>query len=179
MIYLVAIDPGLDRVSLARFKIPLTGRWRTTTDAVARARCFDGVEAVRTLPDTLLPHRLERIACGVCDAVLNAGAHLVLVELPRVGGAYGRHHGAAKRMGGKINESLTLLYLATGAVVAGAARALGAANVECVPAQTAAKGQRLDLVRHALRMAGMENLTPLNTDDLDAIGIGLGADWPY
>lgn len=174
---LIAIDPGLDRVSLARFVVERqrVAAW-PQLDAVARARSYADVEHIVTAPAQLFAHRLAAIFV-TCEAMFRRHQpDLVVIETPAVGGQYTRLHGAGKRMGGRVNDTLRDFNIAIGTIIGAAVAVLPKERVQLVTALRAAKDVRLDIARSAVTKAG--KVAPCNRDDLDAIAIGLTVEWP-
>lgn len=177
-----AIDPGLDRVSLAvfRYEIGPRDRWRFA-GIVDKARSFVCVDHVTTSAKLELGERLELVARGTHAMLRKHGVERLFIERPAIAGVYKRlqddHASGGNVLGGKIQASLQLTHYASGAIIASARTVLGS-RVALIPAQRGKKAQRLETVRTALVAARIRE-TVKNSDDLDAVGIGLGAEWPY
>lgn len=175
-----AIDPGLDRVSLAVFRYakgPL-GKWRFA-NATDKARQFVAVEHVETSPKLELGERLELIARGVHTLLRRHGVERLYIERPAIAGAYRERsaRGLDRAANGKYQIAMMHTHYASGAIIASARTVLGA-GVVLIPAQSGRKAQRLEYVRTILVAARVREVVR-NQDDLDAIGIGLGAEWPF
>jgi Holliday junction resolvasome RuvABC endonuclease subunit len=172
-----AIDPGLDRVSLAifRYTIESRDRWRFA-GLQDKARQFDRVLHVSTSAKLGLAERLELVARGTHAMIKNAGVHRLVIEQPP-GGTYQRiaDTGIGTGAGSRFAAMLQTTAFATGAIMAAARTVLGD-RVEFVKAQTGKKEDRLERVRMLLVSVKCRERVK-NSDDLDAIGIGLGADW--
>jgi hypothetical protein len=174
-----AIDPGLDRVSLAVFRYTIGPRptWRHAP-FTEKARQFVTVDHVSTSPKLDLGERLELVARGVHAMLRRHEVTHLVIEEPAIAGTYTRHKqgGYGDSENGKFARSLLITHMASGAIIAAARTVLGA-RVVLVRAQGGKKEHRLETVRMCLVAARVRERVR-NQDDLDAIGIGLGADWP-
>lgn len=173
-----SIDPGLDRVSLAvfRYTIEARDRWRFA-GMQDKARQFVKVYHVATSAKQGLAERLELVARGTNAMIKAAGVMRCVIEQPP-SGTYKRHaaEGRGDGLGSKFAGDMQNTHYATGAIMAAARTAIGQ-HVQFVPAQRVKKEQRLETVRMLLVSVKCRE-TVKNQDDLDSIGIGIGAEWP-
>lgn len=185
MITICSIDPGLDRLSVAEFRIPArTGRWHLA-GIQDKMRTFVQVHHATTAPSQGLAERLEAIARATHRIVtsITPRPELVIVELPAAAGTYRRLQGQQgdQGIGGRIRETMMVSHYATGAIIA-AARTIVKDKVLLEKAKSGGKGNtkeaRLETVRQLLISIG-RRAEVRNADDLDAIAVGLQAEWPF
>lgn len=172
-------DPGLDRVSVAIFRHDTGPRqlWDLAPMQMKLDRMVSVVN-VKTSPREDLPSRLLAIGRGVHAILTVSGVDRFYVEIPRTAGTYARHtqagHGGDGH--GKFQADMQFTHYATGAIIT-SAMTTHAGRVELVKALQGRKDQRLETVRTLLISIGRRDEVR-NTDDLDAIALGLGTTWP-
>jgi hypothetical protein len=168
----ISVDPGLDRVSAAIFR-PFKVSGTMLDETKWKVDSLASVEHVETDPIMPISARLEKARLWFRALVMREGygapapirTELIFLEVPSYTGIYARRQGSRAAQG-----DVTKLYMAIGAL-------LSIGNVVTVPAQSAPKEQRIAYVKHLFKQYRPNFVLPRNKDDLDAIGIGLGADW--
>lgn len=174
---LAFIDPGIDYVAVALFRAESTGRL-IHAGPIEKLPRLIGVRCIKTSPRDPLAERLGTIGRVLRDTLIQHRADYVGIELPRTANTYverkERRGGEAE--GGKVRTDQSKLYMAIGAITAGAS--LAQAKVVTVPASTTPKEQRLEDLDKYFKALRAPNQWP-NGDDRDAIHIGIHAEWPY
>lgn len=161
-----AVDPGLDQTGLAVFdRSRLRRPARLLQDA---GPALVEIRTLRTEVAEPLVQRLARLGQQLRVAIIDTGAHLVLLERPAIAGTYARHRKGATTADGFMPRTMQLCAFAIGALVATAADA--DCRVEFVTAPRLSKGERSVAV-HAVWPA----LTRTNEDVRDALYLGLAA----
>jgi Holliday junction resolvasome RuvABC endonuclease subunit len=177
----VAIDPGLDRVAIARFVLPDRNRRGLSVAAYwskalpdEKACAFMDAKSFDTKPSEEIPERLADIANWLREQLFAIRPKLILIEMPAYASTYARHMENGARSAAAVANGQNKLYMSIGAIFA-AAWSVECAIVRAVPAQSTNKKQRLAIVEMLLKAAGKER--PKNEDQRDAVSIGLAATW--
>jgi Holliday junction resolvasome RuvABC endonuclease subunit len=174
----VAIDPGLDRVAIARFVVPvmqsrgLASYWSKALPD-EKARTFVSAASFDTSADVEIVQRLADVASWVRGQLVAIRPRLILLEMPTYASTYARHVENGARTAAATASGQNKLYMSIGTILAAAWSA--ECLVRAVPAQSTNKKQRLQLVEMLLKAAGKAR--PKNEDQRDAVSIGLGATW--
>jgi Holliday junction resolvasome RuvABC endonuclease subunit len=182
-------DPGLDRVSIAIFRLRTAPRQAWDLASMQdKLKTLVRVRAFKTAPSLALPERLLLIAQGVHEILTSERATRFFMETPRFAGTYSRVAAQETRTvsdhGGKAPaanaKGLMLTHHASGAILAAAMTVLPTA-VAMVPVLPAGRGngkkERLERVRMLLVSIG-RRAEITNQDDLDAVALGIGTTWP-
>jgi len=166
---LLALDPGLTALGYAVWRYP-----------EARPATLDGYGALLTdwgthwtRPPEHLPERLRELDVVAYDLTLSAEPSLVIVEAPAIEGRYGDR---SRRGGERINAlAMRRNAQATGAILAGAQRALAAlgngGRVEEVRARTTRGGKKEATA--TARLAVGSRVPKASAHCWDAIALGL------
>lgn len=165
MIFL-ALDPGIDQTGVAAFdRTKLLRPARLLQDA---APALIEIRTLHTEPADVLTHRLARLGEQLRIAIVDTGAHLVLIERPTIAGTYARHRKGATTADGFMPKTMQLCAFAIGALVA------TASDADClVEFVTAAKLSKSE--RHVAVRAVWPALVKTNEDVRDALYLGLAA----
>lgn len=171
MTRLLACDPGLDVTGVAVFRLDGWHPREPWADVLGR---LERAEPIRTAPTEPLPVRLARLGERLVEIMGEMGVSRVVVEVPATHSAYVRLR-QQQRTKGTINGiPLAKLGYAIGALMSGAARAIGAEAVIAQKASTRPKLTRITEVKVELARRGH----PLglarrpSPDVLDAVSLG-------
>lgn len=149
---LVAIDPGLDSVGIARFEVashrPDGPELHPRTVADALTHLMVPPYELKTDPGAELPRRLERIRAVVNLELLGREVQAV-VEMPAVEALYRRNRGLGRAMARNLNR----LHMGIGAVLAAVPQSM---PCHLVRADGETKGSRQRILALQARIAGVE-----------------------
>lgn len=186
VVRIAAIDPGLDRLSIAFFDARLgPGQHRYRAEPQVRAAAFTHVIYATTRPEAPMPERLAHVGRALAGELAAMRPAVVYVERPAVHGAYYRRdRGDLAATAAATARGLALMHQALGVVLAvcgeyAAAVARGRATVEVVaPARAfgATKEARLAYAALLLRTSPRACELP-NADDRDAFALGVAQAW--
>jgi hypothetical protein len=177
---LLSIDPGLDRVAAAHWRVEVDARARAdpaqrwlVADNLAKLQCLVAVLQTQTHPTTPIPARLRSVAEWCAMQVRGLDIHLVYVERPAIGGLYRGRQDEGGTVKGRSAETLLWSHWACGAIVSWCEQA--GATVHLVRPDVA-KPTRMANLRTLLDAARVRP-SYRNGDALDAIATGLTANW--
>lgn len=175
-------DPGLDRVSIAVFRFQTGPRqlW-DLAPMQDKLRTLVAVRVVKTAPALSLPERLLAIGRGVHAIITGDGIERFYMETPRFAGTYRNVTDRQGASSAPLNAGAMMkTHYASGAILCSAMTVIphGVQMVKAFPGGKGnSKADRLERVRMLLVSIG-RRAEIRNADDLDAIALGLGTDWP-
>lgn len=168
----IAIDPGLDAVGVACFRMAGWRRGESFAQIVGRLTTY---EVLRTKSGTPLADRLASLFDGLRDIVQDEPCERIYIEQPGEPGTYRLRQRRQFSKGAINGAALAKLNMAIGTLIAAGASEL--VEVTLVPAPRIQKKLRLRVVLSQLRhhrhpLAQASRVSP---DLLDAIWLGATA----